>query len=158
MRGLAGAHSSAAALTDRALGKGESVTYRDEARELPVYGSYDVVVVGGGCAGFAAALAAARNGAETLVVERFPFFGGTATASLMACINGFRNQVEPEVLQTTKGIGEELVLRLKAIDGIGEPAEGTYPHKPHSNEKGDLSYCYVVDTEKLKYVMLDMMR
>jgi hypothetical protein len=74
----------------------------------------------------------------------------------MACVNGFRNQVEPAGLQTTRGIGEELILRLREIGGTARPAEGTYPHEPHSDTRGDLSYCYVVDTEKLKYVMLAM--
>ena len=73
--------------------------YNEPAKKLPVYGNYDVIVVGGGCAGFAAAIASARNGAKTLIIERFPYFGGTATASLMASANGFRNQVEPEHTQ-----------------------------------------------------------
>ena len=69
----------------------EQKVYRQPARDIPIIGDYDVIVVGGGCAGFAAALAAARNGAKTLILERFPFFGGTATASLMANIVGMRN-------------------------------------------------------------------
>ena len=91
--------------------------YQQEAREIPIVGDYDVVVVGGGCAGFAAAVAASRNGARTLVLEQFPFFGGTATASLMANIVGTRNQVEPNRLQVCKGIGEELILRLLDCGG-----------------------------------------
>lgn len=130
--------------------------YREPEKWLEVYGgrTYDVIVVGGGVAGWSAALAAARNGADTLIIERFPYFGGTATASLMGNINGFRNQVEPDGLQTTKGIGEELILRLFEENGIGETP---YPHKKHSDQKGDLSYCYAVDTEILKYVLLRML-
>ena len=44
---------------------------------------HDVLVVGGGNAGCAAALAAARNGARTLLVERYGFLGGTATAAMV---------------------------------------------------------------------------
>lgn len=132
-------------------------TILEKARELPVYGRYDVVVVGGGCAGFPAAIAAARNGARTLIIEQFPFFGGTATASLMANIVGFRNQVEPDYLQTTKGIGEELMLRLIA-EGGAVHSRNAYPSAIRSDKKGDLSYNYAFDTEKFKYVTLKMVR
>jgi hypothetical protein len=53
---------------------------------------------------------------KTLIIERFPFFGGTATASLMLNINGFRNQVKPDGLQTSRCIPEEVILLLKEID------------------------------------------
>lgn len=129
--------------------------YVEPAKKLQIYGSYDVVVIGGGCAGFSAAVASARNGVNTLIVERFPFFGGTATASLMGNINGFRNQVEPDRLQTTKGIGEELILNLIKIGGTGR-VPNIYKSKIYPNTKGQLSYCFSVDTEKLKYVMLKM--
>ncbi len=131
--------------------------YEEPAREISVYGEYDVVVVGGGCAGFAAAVAAARNGARTLIIERFPFFGGTATASLMANIVGFRNQVEPDYLQTTKGVGEELMLRLLA-DGAAVKSRNAYPSRQRSDTKGDLSYNYAYDTEKFKFATLKMVR
>ena len=44
--------------------------------------AYDVIVVGSGSAGATAAIAAARAGAKTLVLERLPFLGGTSTAVL----------------------------------------------------------------------------
>lgn len=66
-------------------------TYLEPAQELEIFGEYDVIVVGGGVAGWSAALAAGRAGAKTLIIERFPYFGGTATASLMGNIVGFRN-------------------------------------------------------------------
>ena len=93
--------------------------YTEPSKTIPVYGSFDVIVVGGGPAGWAAALSSARNKARTLIVERFPFFGGTATASLMLNINGYRNQKKPDDLQTSKGIAEELILNLKEINGLG---------------------------------------
>jgi hypothetical protein len=101
----------------------------------------------------AAAIAAARAGARTVLVERFGYLGGTATASLMACINGFRNQVEPDSTQTVRGIGEEIILLLKEMDGLGR---SPYPQKSYPTEPGKLEYSYAVDTEKLKYVALKM--
>ena len=120
--------------------------YLESAKEINVYGSFDVIVVGGGCAGFTSAVAAARNGAKTLIIEQFPFFGGTATASLMANINGYRNQVKPDELQTTKGIGEEVILKLKEVDGIGR---SPYPAASvHNDVKNDMSYAFAIETPK----------
>lgn len=131
--------------------------YCEPAREIPVWGSYDVVVVGGGCAGFAAAVASARNGAKTIILERFPYFGGTATASLMANIVGTRNQVEPNELQVCKGIGEELLLKLiergeACVTKNHYKAAG----KTHTNTKSDLSYSYAFSTEGFKRATLEM--
>lgn len=44
---------------------------------------YDVIVVGGGPAGIMAALASAKTGAKTLLIERLGLLGGTATNSVM---------------------------------------------------------------------------
>jgi len=129
--------------------------YIEKQRELDVYGSFDVVVIGGGVAGWTAAVSAARGGANTLIIERFPFFGGTATASLMANIVGFRNQVQPDGIQVTKGIGEELILKLLAMGGA-EKSRNTYESAQRADTKGDLSYNYVFDTEMFKYLTLKM--
>lgn len=59
-------------------------TVTESQREIPVTYRTQVLVVGGGTAGTAAALAAARAGAQTLIVERGGFLGGTGTASLMS--------------------------------------------------------------------------
>jgi hypothetical protein len=129
--------------------------YLEPAKEIGVYGSFDAIVVGGGVAGWSAAVAASRQGVKTLVIERFPYFGGTATASLMANIVGFRNQVKPNDIQTTKGIGEEIILRLLEIGGA-EKSRNAYESERRSDTKGDLSYNYAFDTEKFKYVALKM--
>jgi len=128
-------------------------TYSEPAHEIPVAREADVVVVGGGPAGLAAAIASARSGAATVLVEQFGYLGGTATASLMACINGFRNQVEPDFTQVVRGIAEEIVLRLKALGGLGK---SPYPQKAYPTEPGQLEYSYAIDTERFKYVTLQM--
>jgi len=128
-------------------------SYTEAAREIPVAREVDVVVVGGGPAGLTAAIAAARNGAKTTLVEQFGYLGGTATASLMACINGFRNQVEPDGTQTVRGIAEEIILRLKELDGLGK---SPYEQKEYPTEPGQLCYSYAIDTEKFKFVTLKM--
>jgi len=52
--------------------------YITETKKTPVRCSCDVLVVGGGTTGIVAALAAARNGADTVLIERYGYLGGTA--------------------------------------------------------------------------------
>ena len=56
-------------------------TLTEPSRQTPVWGSYDVVVLGGGPAGIAAAAAAAQNGQSTLLIEAYGFLGGMGTAA-----------------------------------------------------------------------------
>src|ERR1700680_3284970 len=74
---------------------------------------HDVLVVGGGNAGCAAALAAARNGASTLLVERYGFLGGTATAAMVGPWMTFHSGAE----RIVGGIAQEIVERLVAMGG-----------------------------------------
>ncbi len=69
---------------------------------------YDVLVVGGGNAGCAAAIAAARHGAKTLLVERYGFLGGTATASMVGPWMTFHAGER----RIVGGIAQEIVERL----------------------------------------------
>ena len=55
----------------------------EPARRLPVVDEVDVLVLGGGPSGIAAATAAARHGASTLLVERYGFLGGMGTAAMV---------------------------------------------------------------------------
>lgn len=128
-------------------------TYREPARDIPITRDVVVIVVGGGPAGLCAAIASARNGARTVLIERFGYLGGTATASLMACINGFRNQVEPNATQVVRGIAEEIVLTLKKLGGLGK---SPYKQATFATEPGQLEYSYAIDTEKFKHLALKL--
>ncbi len=90
----------------------------EQERSIPVSGSYDVVVVGGGIAGCAAALAAVRDGARTLLIERGFAPGGLATIGnvnvYLPLCDGVGNQV-------TGGIAEELLLLSVADDPAAVP-------------------------------------
>lgn len=89
-------------------------------KKLAVYGEYDVLVCGGGVAGIAAALAAARQGAKVLLLEREYMLGGLATLGLVTIYlplcDGMGHQV-------SFGIADEL-LRLSIARGI---IDGHYP-------------------------------
>ena len=63
-------------------------TYREPAKHLPVVSETDVIVAGGGPGGLPAAVAAARHGASVLLVEKYGFLGGLATAGLVVPILG----------------------------------------------------------------------
>ena len=80
---------------------------------VPVVGEYDVVVCGGGPAGFIAALAAAREGARTALVERYGFLGGMATIGYVNPISVFTYNDS----QVVGGIAWEFVKRLQEIGG-----------------------------------------
>lgn len=88
-------------------------TILEDARKIPVTNHYDVVVVGGGIAGVAAAVAASRNGAKTCLIEKEFGLGGLATLGnviiYLPLCDGNGNQV-------IKGLGEEL-LKLSIKDG-----------------------------------------
>jgi len=75
--------------------------------------SFDVLVIGGGNAGCAAALAAARHGARTLLIERYGFLGGTATAAMVGPWMTFHSGEE----RIVGGIAQEIVERLIALGG-----------------------------------------
>ncbi|HZJ27352.1 MAG TPA: FAD-dependent oxidoreductase [Acidimicrobiia bacterium] len=85
--------------------------WREPARNLPVVGAPDVLVVGAGSAGIAAAVASARRGAKTWLVERYGFVGGLATFGL---VNLLLTLDDGEGTQVVGGLCQELVDRLDA--------------------------------------------
>lgn len=76
--------------------------------------TYDVVVVGGGAGGIAAAVGAARTGARTLLVERYGFMGGAATNAQVLAYCGFFLRGET-ARQAVLGVGRDLLLELQAL-------------------------------------------
>ncbi len=87
----------------------------EPARELPVRASVDVLVIGGGPSGIMAALAAAEDGANVLLVESRSFVGGNMTIGLP--ILGFLGQKGNQII---KGLPQQYIDRLKAIEASSE--------------------------------------
>lgn len=87
-------------------------TWHEPARDVPVIGRPDVLVVGAGAAGVAAAIAAARRGADTWLIERSSSIGGLATVGL---INLLLTLDDGAGHQVVAGLCQEFVDRLAAL-------------------------------------------
>ncbi len=98
-------------------------TIHEPARETPVIGEYDVIVAGGGPGGICAATAAARAGAKTLLIEKYGFLGGIATAGWVRPLLGVRPADGQPVIG---GIAEELCREMERL-GTAAPYDEAMP-------------------------------
>lgn len=83
-------------------------------KQVPVRAEADVVVAGGGVSGVVAAIAAARKGVNTILIERYGFLGGTATAALVAPMATFHNRRGEQII---RGIPQEIIEHLIDMGG-----------------------------------------
>jgi hypothetical protein len=96
----------------------QEITY---TRQVPIFRECDVLVVGGGPAGLGAAIGAAKTGANTLLVERYGFLGGNATASL---VGPFMTSYSADgKVQLIRGVFDEMVRRMEQIGGAIHPSK-----------------------------------
>jgi ribulose 1,5-bisphosphate synthetase/thiazole synthase len=79
--------------------------------------SYDVIVCGGGPGGIGAAIGAARAGAKTLLIERYGFLGGGATAMLVNPFMTFHASGQ----QIIFGVLQDIIDRMRSMEGYGAP-------------------------------------
>jgi hypothetical protein len=93
----------------------------EPSRQTPLLGEYEVVVLGGGPAGIAAALAAGRSGRSTLLIERYGFLGGAGTAAGLSTFCGLHAVVHGRHEQVIHGIADDILDRLRAMDGLNQP-------------------------------------
>ena len=104
----------------------QPTTYAEPARTLPVASRADVVVVGGGPAGFSAAIAASRQGASVCLIERYPYLGGLASGGMVLVLDDMSAGAEI----TVRGICAELVDRMHAYGLAVYPPEHERGHDP----------------------------
>ncbi len=123
--------------------------------EMREGGKFDVVVCGGGCAGVVAAIAAARNGARTSLVEKSFSLGGTAYNAMvgpfMTC---FDRRAERQLI---KGIFDEMIIRMEKRGGAIHPSKtgnlnlyGCYIPHNHNNVTP-------FEAEAFKFVCFEML-
>jgi len=139
-----------------------SKTHQEPAREIPVFAETDVLVVGGGPAGTAAAISAARLGADVLLVERYNHLGGLSTGGLVIWIDRMSDWSGKHII---RGFAEEIMDRLpkeavagpKQVDwGSKDAATAAYWAQRTSAFHGIVTWSPTVDPEALKTVSMQM--
>lgn len=111
----------------------------EPSRKIPIVAEVDVVVVGGGVAGIAAAIAAARLRANVILIERYGFLGGMATAGLVITVPPMK-----------KGLQVEFAKRLEELNAY------VLLRKPLGVSPQDISR--VFDPEVFKIVIVGMLK
>jgi hypothetical protein len=120
--GAGGLELSLSAQSKKPSPKTSGKTIREAARDTKVCRTADVVVVGGGPGGIGAALAAARSGADTVLIERYEHLGGMGTGGLVTIIPAM---TDANGKQQIAGITQEWIKRLDARGAAD------YPKKEH---------------------------
>jgi glycine/D-amino acid oxidase-like deaminating enzyme len=137
-------------------------TITEPARRVPVFRDCDVLVAGGGPSGTAAAIAAARAGADVVLVERHNHLGGLSTGGLVIWIDRMTGWSGERVI---RGIGEELLERLPkgAVAGPPRPEWGSadaataaYWKERTAAFHGIVTWSPTIDPENLKLLSQEM--
>ena len=135
---------------------------REAVRDTPVYGSCDVLITGGGPSGTAAAVAAARQGADVILLERYHHLGGLSTGGLVIWIDRMTDWDGNLVI---RGFAEEVLSRLPK-DAVAGPPQGEWGSKEKarvehwvqrtSAHRGVVTWAPTIDPEHLKLLSQDM--
>lgn len=116
--------------------------YRESDRDIPICADVDVLVVGAGPAGMGAAIAAARAGAKTLLIDMNGMLGGTWTKGLQNHVTSFHNGNDVVI----RGLPMEIFKRLHKIGWAEDP------EKKHVG-KNRPAWWSAFDPEGLKYIL-----
>jgi len=129
-----------------------ATSYTEPSRKLPAR-DFDVVIAGGGTAGVVSALAAAKQGAKTILIESKGYPGGTIVeggTALHSFFNIWKAFPGVEKRQVVRGIPQEIIDRLVKVGGTAGHAE--------MSEGAEFdSVCTNIDTELYKLVTFEML-
>ncbi|MFM9969492.1 MAG: FAD-dependent oxidoreductase [Burkholderiales bacterium] len=134
----------------------------EAARAVPVYAQCEVLVVGGGPSGTAAAVAAARAGADVILLERYNHLGGLSTGGLVIWID---RMTDWEGKLVMRGFAEEVLDRLpveaiagptKEEWGSRDPARAGYWSHRTASYHGVVTWSPTIDPERLKLLSQEM--
>lgn len=138
-------------------------TIAEPARDVPVYHKCDVLVVGGGPAGTAAALAAARTGADVVVMERYNHLGGLSTGGVVIWIDRMTDWLGNLVI---RGFAEEVLDRLppegkagpdRKLWGMQDQALVRHWRLRTSAFHGVVTWAPTIDPERLKLTSQELL-
>ena len=127
--------------------------YNEPAKKIPIR-NFDVVIAGGGTGGVVAAIASARTGAKTALIEGKGYTGGIVVeggTALHSFFNLWKAFPGIEKRQVVKGIPQEIITRLEQVGGTTGHAEML---KGYDYD----SVCTAIDTELYKLVSLEMLQ
>jgi hypothetical protein len=137
-------------------------TFREAARDIPIFAETDVLVVGGGPAGTAATVAAGRLGADVMLVERYNHLGGLSTGGLVIWIDRMTDWSGQQVIA---GFASDVFDRLPREAVMG-PARSDWGSKDVATTdywaqraaayKGIVTWSPTLDPEAFKTLSMEM--
>lgn len=139
-----------------------ALTYKEAAREIPVFTETDVLVIGGGPAGTSAAIAAGRLSADVMLVERYNHLGGLSTGGLVIWIDRMSDWTGEQVIA---GFAQEVFERLPKDAVLGPPrnswgskdaATAAYWAQRTAAYHGIVTWSPTIDPEALKTLSMQM--
>jgi hypothetical protein len=150
-------------------GKSIAGTIKEPARDIPVVETADVLVIGGGPSGVAAAIAASRTGARTILAERYNHLGGLWTGGLvLPLLSTHAINQQNSMTRTLHGIGGEILEKLEEIgmaihdiNPVVDPEATKYVLEVMLKESGvmPLYHCWasnvIVESNAIKAVLLE---
>ena len=137
-------------------------SYREPGRDTTIYRKCDVLVVGGGPSGTAAAVAAGRLGADVVLLERYNHLGGLSTGGLVIWIDRMSDWDGEHVI---RGFAQELFERLPADAVAGptreewgsrDPERAAYWSHRTASYHGVVTWSPTIDPERLKLLSQDL--